>query len=480
MAYWSASHVTETSGSSWLARLSTLVTLLAGLSCQSTQGHRTSSIQVAPLIVSFEERLLARIPDEYVVGEGFTEFLFSPDGRSAAYVVRKGAEDDPDVKCFVVVGDRKGPEVSWVGAVKGTCATCGQGTLVFSPDGKRLAYAVRIGPLQGGREGVVVDGEIGPLFDEVSDPMFSSDSRRIAYEAREKGRKFAVFDNEPAGREYDEADRPVFSPDSKRMAYCVRRKGQDGPPATLDKAWIVVDGRPSEEYEWVGRPVFSPDSQEVAFAARRGRGCFIVNEKTGYKQYKWVGEPVFSPNGLQIAYPADDGEDSYIVVNQNRMRRKFIPTYYSVDSPQFALNGMRLCFQAILSQSWRSSTDYKVCLVVDEMPGEDCDSIHDPVFSPDGLRFGYTMKQGDKWFVVVDGKKYGDAYDYVDGPAFSPDGSRFAFVAEKQGEAFVVCGDRRSKSFDIVRSPVFSPDGRKLAFGARKGSELWWKVMNVE
>jgi hypothetical protein len=71
-------------------------------------------------------------------------------------------------KWFTAIGNRPGPD--WdVG-------------LVYSPDRKHVAYRNR----KGDRWFVEVDDQPGPEYDEIAedDPVFSPDSRRIAYGAR--------------------------------------------------------------------------------------------------------------------------------------------------------------------------------------------------------------------------------------------------------------------------------------------------------
>jgi len=57
---------------------------------------------------------------------------------------------------------------------------------------------------------------------------------------------------------------------------------------------------------------------------------------------------------------------------------------------------------------------------------------HSITFSPDGKRIAYAARDGDKWFVVVDGKegnRYDDILKYT--PVFSPDSKRVAYAAKE-------------------------------------------------
>src|ERR1017187_4521150 len=67
-------------------------------------------------------------------------------------------------------------------------------TIVFNPDGRRLAY----GAHAGGRCFMVLDGQVGSAYDAVlaGTIVFSPDGRRLAYGAHAGGRCFMVLDGQ--------------------------------------------------------------------------------------------------------------------------------------------------------------------------------------------------------------------------------------------------------------------------------------------
>jgi len=163
---------------------------------------------------------------------------FSRQGRRLAYIGR-GLEGDT-----VVVDDTRRK-------VSG-----GAGQVNFSPDGRRVAYAVN-------REGwrVCVDGLEGPPFDQVWDLTFSEDSRRFAYAARQEDRWCIVVDGRK-GEFYDKADYPVLSPDGKRHWFrAVSEKRKFGVLVEPGKPPIVTTSSP---------PEFSPDGSHCLYSVREG------------------------------------------------------------------------------------------------------------------------------------------------------------------------------------------------------------------
>ena len=230
-----------------------------------------------------------------------------------AYAAAKGS------KLLVVVDGKEGPEYVHVG----------RETLIFSPDGKRLAYET----WNGDKRVVVVDGKPGPEYDWIGQGtlVFSPDSKRFAYVARkgyENSRDVVVLDGRE-GPEYDQIIwEPIFSPDGKRVAYIAEKgdksvlvvDGREGPefdsvhfytPFPFDLADLTVERKPEEGWNWVkavghwdhgwiamGGPVFSPRGQHVAYAARKDGKCFVVLDGRAGPKYDQVwGGPSFHPDG---------------------------------------------------------------------------------------------------------------------------------------------------------------------------------------
>lgn len=92
----------------------------------------------------------------------YSEISFSPDGSKVAYGVKQGS------KSFVIVEGKKGPEFDVVALP------------TFNPMGDKLAYIA----VQGDKVFVMVDDKKGPEFDGARrDLIFSPNGRRLAYVA---------------------------------------------------------------------------------------------------------------------------------------------------------------------------------------------------------------------------------------------------------------------------------------------------------
>jgi len=111
------------------------------------------------------------------------------------------------------------------------------------------------------------------------------------------------------GKECPNVTLPIFSPDSKHVAYAACR----------DNKWLpVVDGVEGEQSTPYASFVFSPDLARQAYilpASNEG-GCVVVDGVKG-KTYKAFVEIVFSPDGKHAAYIAKSADRWAVVIDGN-------------------------------------------------------------------------------------------------------------------------------------------------------------------
>jgi Tol biopolymer transport system component len=225
------------------------------------------------------------------------DFVFSADGKRTAYAGRNGQD------WFLVVD----------GKVEAKIEGVVDGTLTFSPDGKRLACAVA----KPDRSAyILVDGKAGPVHDSIggaaptlnqtstyavgarTSVLFSPDSRRIAYLARSGPTRKVYVDGKAEDVEMDFlVGGMVFSEDSKRLAYGGRRG---------NKFFLVVDGNKGADYDALGYFGFSQDGKHIAFMAQKGDKCVVVVDGQERAQYDSVpAGPVFRADGALEFLAAD-------------------------------------------------------------------------------------------------------------------------------------------------------------------------------
>jgi hypothetical protein len=220
--------------------------------------------------------------------------VFSPDGRHLAYVARTGNK-----KSFVVVDGKEGKGYDFIAP----------GSIVFSPDSTHPAYAGRAG----NKWLVVVDGKEGKEFDLIAGDsiVFSPDSTHLAYGAKIANKWFVVVDGKEEEKPYDDGMMTTEAAHREEASEAAKVRAGSREPFMY---YTVVNGK--------GKPIFSPDSKHVAYAARTGDKEFVVvggkkgNQYDG-KQYDAIvtilgGRIVFdSPDSLH--YLVQEGSSIYLV-----------------------------------------------------------------------------------------------------------------------------------------------------------------------
>ena len=414
--------------------------------------------------------------------------VMSPDGERVAYIARR------DRGLFVVV---EGMECEQYYELE-------VGSLCFSPNSKRLAYAVGrcvvpvahlsrvrqrtvyveeyVGPsgkslAYGGRNSdkgfVVVDGVKGNEYDWiVSDPIFSPDSKRIAYVAKNDDREFVVVDGLEENK-YGRImpDTLTFSPNSERLAYVAGdgklSVGAVGISVSITGRWFAVaNGVEGKEYGGIipNTLTFSPDSKRLAYVAGDGLSYSTIG------RYASAAFPnVLTPLGL-----AYNGE-LFAVVDGVEGKRYSI----SKSNPVFSPDSKRVVY-AIGDR----------LVVMDEVGekeyGEDIEGLL--CFSPDGKRLAYQARvEKDREFVMVDEVKGTEYAGIVSEIVFSSDSKRMAYWAAQSdadrrwGSYFVVADGVEGNSYGgALGSPVFSPDSKHVAYTASSGEICFIVVDGIE
>jgi len=130
---------------------------------------------------------------------------------------------------------------------------------------------------------LVLDGKEGPRYDSTKDVLVVD----------------AVED-----KRYEGFSQPIFSPDSRRLAYAARRG---------EKWRAVIGGVEGPGYgSFALGSLFSPDSRHVAFLAQRDDKKYVIvvdgGESQAYDDYAGEGELVFDGPDLLRAVMIRNGE----------------------------------------------------------------------------------------------------------------------------------------------------------------------------
>ena len=323
-----------------------------------------------------------------VEGKGYDGFheenrYFGPDGNSIAYEVRDGDH-------FKVVHD----DVESKGYRGGACPP------VFSPDGKRIAYAAFPEPEPSTRILVVVDGKEGPLYDglDARSPLFSPDSRKCVYLAKKADRFVVVIDGVESP-EFESISLPVFSPDGSKLAYFGKREGVDS---------LYVDGKRTEDFlpedacEHV--PYFSPDGRRLAYSRRRAGKWSLVLDGKSEGSWDNIGEESFrfSSDGKRYACVCFHGEKSGMFLDG---KEDFRGDETAGPAFRFSPDGMKTI--------WAFRSGKQGIVVSDGKEGKPWDGLGDEfVFDRRSKHSAFAAKTNGKWTVVVDGAP-GGVYDFV-------------------------------------------------------------------
>jgi Tol biopolymer transport system component len=380
-----------------------------------------------PLLVKKEsaereshEKLIAKIPPTSLISEIF-RVNFHP--LRFAY----GAKEN--YKQLVIVDGKKGKPY----------AEIRKGTLVFSPDGQRLAYVAEAN----GTTFVVADEE-EKKYAEI--PRYIP-MRDIPYSDK-------LILSQLALHSVEIYEGPLkFSPDSNRLAYVENRRGYD---------FVVVDGKMGKEYEVIFRTtlIFSPDSKRFAYVARRGEKHFVVLDGNEGKVYDSIEGLTFSPDSKRLAYKARIKKSAKwsVVVDEEEGEK-----YIGIGRPIFSPDSKTVVYAARVRRLLKS----KYIVVVNDKKVEEYDGVGAGTitFSPNSERLAYAAKFGKKWFIVEGGNK-GEGYDLVYSLLFSPDGVRLAYIAISKNKQFVVVDGNKGKGYGRIGADTlaFSPDSKHLAY----------------
>jgi Tol biopolymer transport system component len=400
--------------------------------------------------------------------------------------------------------------------------------LYASPDLNHLAWLVFSKNKEGTKQAMVLDGVVGPEFDEIDKRtvVFSPDSKRLAYIAKKKKKSIVVVDG-AAGKEYDNIvgfPLILFSPDSKRFAYIAEQgknrlvvvDGEEGEKYTMtgmcvafspnskryayyaaveDEWFTVIDGVEGKRYDGVQpekerpgicpagvtSPIFSPDSKRVAAILYWGNHLHVIVDD--YDGRGYMRSFVFSPDSQHFAYVAGSGEKMVVVVDGKPGAKC---DYIGEEGIFFSPDSQRVAY---ILRKIVSSSSTTAHLVVDGVEGNPYQSVGPPVFSPDAKRIAYWAYKDNKFLCIVDGvdgngyepsKTIRDQKACISNPVFSPDSKRVAYWVRRGDNCLCVIDGKEGKEYNRVSLPIFSPDSRRVVYTVVGRTKAFVVVDGVE
>jgi hypothetical protein len=381
--------------------------------------------------------------------------VWSRDGRRLGYVAERNK------RCMVVVDGQPGPEWDAIGGglvmfTSPPSPPVLPGHPVFSPDSKRVAYEAR----DGQKWRMVVDGQAGPAYDSVAFSFrFSADGKHFIYTGKNGQKPQVVIDGQ-ASPEYESIGFPIFSREGWHFGYTADLAG---------KHFVVIDGEPSSLPIQAFGLVFSRDGSHYAYGATQdNRNVLVLDGRSDGRFGCPVGNgAVFSPDGKRLAYPASKGPKTQFVVTDGEAG----PPFNRIDFLSFSADSRHVSYVGwngdlrVPVVDGQAGPSYEFIGVSPLRPGLKEPYDRGVVLSPAGGRAAYGVRQGNSWFVVVD-RQSGPTFDAIEQPQFSPDGKHVIYRG-LHGEKLVLVQDGQvGPEHDWVGAVenAFSPDSRHLGY----------------
>jgi hypothetical protein len=263
-------------------------------------------------------------------------------------------------------------------------------------------------------------------------------------------------------------DHIIFGADSRHVAYPVRQNGK----------WkVVVDGTSPLFQSSVGPDCdgimasslkFSDDGRHVMYIGKVGEVSRLFVDHQPKPGCDGCIEAALSGGAGRYACWVKSGAGLKLIVEGDSVAwwPKTFPGVL-----RFAPGGQTWGYVGIHGDSCFAMLEHQMVAIGSDATG--------PVFSGDGGKAAFVVKQGGHWVVIADGHADEPGFDRIGrGPFFNVDGSRLLYRGriDKNKSQFVV-DSTRGPVYDGGEDPVFSRDGHHYGYLAVRGKK-WIAVLN--
>jgi hypothetical protein len=285
----------------------------------------------------------------------------------------------------------------------------GSSSVIFSPDGKQVAYHVQIK----GKWKIKVGGYSSPDYSDVGVIEFSQDSKSWACMVWKGDFAFMLINGREYGSGYKEIKEFSFGATSSTFGFI-------GEKVTgKDDLWI--NNNLVSSYNDIWNLKFSEKSNSYAFCAKDKSKEFVVNNNKiiipavkDNERYKLSrdNDISISPVTGTIAYSISMGDSVCLVVN-NQIYRKFS----RISPAVFSKDGKHMMYAGAYDRTNKKTGNMTLdaYLYTDSVYVGPYDAITDYFFSPDSKHSIYRVWKNDKTVLYLDKKEVDSHNSWIAG-----------------------------------------------------------------
>lgn len=342
----------------------------------------------------------------------------------------------------------------------------------FSPDGQTFFYTAQKAE---NSKVLVINGKEEPYsatnvsYGGISNPVFSLDSKRIAYTVLQNGKRHVVLNGKLDDKSYQFTEGLTFSSDGNHFAYVGTKDGPVVSYLVKDGVEKIING------DIVGAPSFNFDGSELSYSYVKfvsGRRQLLVTMRN---DKEISSKPVVSE--MLGGKPLEDFESRVFENTDDQLA-------------QFSPDGKRFAY---ITSAGTNPTSVKV--VLDGKESNSYWGINKISFSPNSKHFAYVVMVenpktgGLDQFLVLDGNEK-NLYPISGNPGhgrveffWSPDGEHLAYPSPDENDphkTFLILDGKSWQMFgDYLGTIKFSPDSTKISYGVLRADDILWVTQSV-